>query len=112
MHFHNLDSIVPEEVAPGIRVRNIYLKSTMLSVVDYDDGAVIPPHRHLHEQICYVVEGEIEATVEGKTEKVTPGNAFTVPSNVLHSSRALQKSRVICSSSPVMRPYKFKPETT
>jgi len=111
MPFYDLTSVTSENVAPGIRVKNIYLKSTMMSVVDYDEGAVVPPHRHLHEQICYVVEGEIEATVEGETYRVTEGNAFAVASNLLHSSRALKKSRVICSSSPVMKPYRFKPES-
>jgi len=111
MPFFNLDSVVAEQVAPGVKVRNIYLKSTMMSVVDYDDGAVIPPHRHLHEQISFVVEGEIEESVEGKTKVLKAGDVVAVPSNVLHSSRALKKSRVICSSSPVMKPYKFKGET-
>lgn len=112
MPFFDLEKINYEDVAPGIRVRNIYLKSTMMSVVDYEEGAVIPPHRHLHEQICYVVTGEIEATVEGTTHRVAEGDAFAVASNVLHSSRALRKSRVVCSSSPVMKPYKFKSETS
>ena len=110
MPFLSLDAIEAEEVVPGVRVRNVYLKSTMLSFIEYEPGAEVPEHRHLHEQIGVVLEGELEATVDGQTRKVGEGGVIAVPSNVLHSSKALTKVRFVCCSSPVMRPYKFGPD--
>jgi len=111
MPFLRLEDVPTEEVLPGVKVQFIYLKSTMFCVIEYAPGAAIPPHRHLHEQIALVIEGEIEATVGGETERVGAGGVVRAESNVIHSSKALENgAKVICASSPVMKPYKFEPE--
>jgi len=110
MPFHSIPSLPEDEVLPGVKVRNVYLKSTMFSVIDYEPGARIPEHRHLHEQIGFVLEGEIEMTVDGASKRMAAGDIVTVGSNVLHSSKAVEKTRVLCSCSPVMRPYNFSSE--
>ena len=49
-------------------------------------GNVPPPHIHHNEdEIFYVLEGEIAASVNGRTIKVTPGTMVFLPRDVRHS---------------------------
>lgn len=45
------------------------------------------PHKHEHEEIVIVVEGQVEAYLEGKTEIVEPGSVLYFGSNQMHSAR-------------------------
>ena len=54
-----------------------------------NQGAIIPEHAHPHEQIGTVLTGEIELTVAGETRSVAAGEAYQIPSGVIHSGRAL-----------------------
>lgn len=45
------------------------------------------PHRHVHEEIVIVVEGTVEAWLEGKTEIAQAGSVFYFGSDQMHSAR-------------------------
>jgi XRE family transcriptional regulator, regulator of sulfur utilization len=45
------------------------------------------PHKHVHEEIVIVLEGTMEAFIEGKTETAEAGSVVYFASNQLHSSR-------------------------
>jgi quercetin dioxygenase-like cupin family protein len=45
------------------------------------------PHKHVHEEIVIVLEGTMEAFIEGKTETAEAGSVVYFASNELHSSR-------------------------
>ena len=45
------------------------------------------PHKHEHEEIVIVVEGMVEAYIEGKTETMEPGSVIYFASNDMHSAR-------------------------
>jgi mannose-6-phosphate isomerase-like protein (cupin superfamily) len=46
-----------------------------------------PPHRHLHEEMFMLQSGILDATVNGKTERLTPGSVFYIDSNQEHGVR-------------------------
>jgi quercetin dioxygenase-like cupin family protein len=76
-----------------------------------EPGSLLPEHKHLHEQISYVLEGEVEAAVDRSSKTLRPGDLFSVKSNVMHSCRALGQSvRIIVASSPLLRDYVFREE--
>lgn len=76
-----------------------------------EPGSLLPEHKHLHEQISYVLEGEVEATVGTANRTLRPGDLFSVKSNMPHSCRALgQPVRMIVASSPLLRDYVFGEE--
>jgi quercetin dioxygenase-like cupin family protein len=111
MVFSNLKDVSVEEILPGIKVRHIYFKTMLVTMIEFAPKAEIPSHRHLHEQVSLVLEGEIEAVVGKEKKKLGVGGIVSVASNVLHSSKATSKgAKVLCSSSPVTKPYKFEPE--
>lgn len=47
-------------------------------------GSPHPPHQHLHEEMFLMQAGVLDATVNGKTTRLTPGSVFYINSNDLH----------------------------
>lgn len=87
---HN--EVEPQSIAPG---RTRYLARTdhlMMAVIDFEDGPTAepdPPHSHPHEQVSYVVAGEIILFLDGAPTRLGPGDIFTVPPDVPHSIQLL-----------------------
>ena len=76
-----------------------------------EPGSSLPEHRHIHEQISYVLEGEVQANIAGQCRTVRKGELYAVKSNQPHSCSALgQPVRVIIASSPLLRDYVFGQE--
>jgi quercetin dioxygenase-like cupin family protein len=46
-----------------------------------------PPHQHLHEEIMIVVEGTVEANMDGVKQTVPPGSVVVFGSNRMHNAR-------------------------
>jgi quercetin dioxygenase-like cupin family protein len=46
-----------------------------------------PPHRHLHEEMFLIREGQVEATIAGESARLGPGSAAFVASNDEHGIR-------------------------
>jgi XRE family transcriptional regulator, regulator of sulfur utilization len=49
------------------------------------------PHKHEHEEVVIVVEGAVEAYLDGKTEVAETGSVIYFGSNQMHSARAVGK---------------------
>jgi quercetin dioxygenase-like cupin family protein len=87
--------IKPQPIAPG---RSRYLAHTdhlMMVVIDFVDGpsaAPDPPHSHPHEQISYVVSGEVLFFLDGVPTRLGPGDIYTVPPDVPHAIQLLTPS--------------------
>lgn len=76
-----------------------------------EPGSVLPLHKHIHEQISYLVSGELQVTVDYEEKTVHAGELFAVKSNTLHSYRALGSPvRMIIASSPLLQDYVFSEE--
>jgi len=46
-----------------------------------------PPHKHVHEELLFVREGEMEVTIDGRTTRLGPGSCAYLASNDLHGYR-------------------------
>lgn len=60
----------------------------MLSLVELDEGAVVPTHSHPHEQMGMLIAGTLEFTVAGVTRKLVAGDRWRIPGGVPHSVKA------------------------
>lgn len=98
---------IPEkELAEGIRGRYFHTNSTTIGFVDIDKGAILPAHSHMHEQTTQITEGQLEMTIGGVTQVLEPGVITLIPSNVVHSAKALTDCKVVDIFSPVREDYK------
>lgn len=51
-----------------------------------DAGATIPEHTHRHEQLGYIVSGELVATVDGERTRFEPGDSYCFESHEPHGA--------------------------
>ena len=55
-----------------------------LSIVDMEPHSVIPEHSHPHEQVGYMVQGEAEFLIEGRSFLVRAGQMWRLLGGVRH----------------------------
>jgi quercetin dioxygenase-like cupin family protein len=88
------------ERLPGWRGRFFRSEKMTFSCYDFEAGSSVHEHHHPTEEIWYVVEGELEITVDGKTQIAGPGVAAIVPFDVPHSVRARTDGRAVIVDHP------------
>ena len=100
-------SAVPEIVlGPGVRIRAPHGERLMISLVELDEGGVVPAHEHPHEQAGIVLEGRMELTIGEESRVLEAGQAYLIPSGVRHAARPVGgPCRVLDIFSPVREDY-------
>ncbi len=91
------------DLGDGVRRKIVGHTPQLMSVlVEFEKGAVGLAHTHdLHDQIAYVLAGSFEATVNGQTRVLRPGDAFVAAHDVLHGVVAREAgSRLLDQFSP------------
>ena len=87
---------------PGVKRRILtYNDQLMVVEVAFEKDAVGALHQHPHIQASYVAEGSFEVTISGRTEILTRGQSFIVPSNEIHGVRALEAGVLLDTFAPM-----------
>lgn len=102
----HLNDITPREIIPGFFGKFVHGNQSTLSFWDITKGSVMPEHFHIHEQITYIVEGDLEMTIGGEKMLFTAGCVHLIPSNTPHSAVALTNCKVMDSFSPARDDYR------
>lgn len=55
-----------KQVLEDIMLRSVSGDKTMMTFFEFEPNAVIPLHKHPHEQITYVIEGEMSLQLKEK----------------------------------------------
>jgi len=100
-----IKNIKPKELVPGITGYYAHGNSMTFGYVELKAGSNIPMHQHVHEQITYILEGELDMVIGGKPCLLTSGMYYVIPSNTLHSAIAKTDCKVIDAFSPVREDY-------
>jgi len=92
---------------PGVTRRTLNSgKRMMLIEVTFEEGAVVPFHSHLHEQIGYLASGRLLFEIAGLGQEVSAGASWLVPGYVPHQVTALEPSVAIDIFSPPREEYR------
>jgi quercetin dioxygenase-like cupin family protein len=60
---------------------------TALYVVDIDAGAAVPPHTHPGLETLFILEGEMDLSIEGKPDRhLKAGDSAQIPPGTVHSA--------------------------
>jgi quercetin dioxygenase-like cupin family protein len=102
----NLRDIPARQNFPGFFGKMVHGDSSTLAFWDVKKGSSVPDHHHAHEQITYVLEGELEMNIGGEQYLFTPGSVHVIPSNMTHSAYARTDCRIIDSFVPVREDYR------
>lgn len=62
----------------------------MLGFIFLKKGAVVPAHKHLSEQITFIMRGALKFKIGGKDYTVRQGEVLVIPSQVIHEAVALE----------------------
>jgi quercetin dioxygenase-like cupin family protein len=93
-------------IFPGVEIRTTAGDKMMLSVVQLAPGSLVASHAHPHEQMGFLLEGQLEFTVGGVTRVLGPGDMWRIPGGVIHSVRALdQPARALDVFHPLREDY-------
>jgi quercetin dioxygenase-like cupin family protein len=94
---------VPEErLIQGIRRRIVTGDKVMLGRLYFPKGSKVPAHRHVNEQITYVITGALLFVLDGSEEvMVRAGETLHIPSNMEHSAEAVEDTDEIDAFSPI-----------
>ena len=80
--------VPPFSPAPGVQIQPVIGESLMSCWIALEPGAVVAEHSHPHEQLGVVVEGSVSLTVGGERRELVAGDAYVVPSDVVHGGVA------------------------
>jgi quercetin dioxygenase-like cupin family protein len=75
-------------------VRKILANSPNLMLVEHtlEKGAVLPDHKHPHEQLVYLLSGEIQLELNGDSIVMSAGDSLLIPPNINHKVETFKKS--------------------
>ena len=99
-------NIKPKELAPGIHGYYAHGEKHTLGLVELKKGSIVPMHSHIHEQITYILEGQLDMNIGGVDYSLTNGMYHVIPSGVPHSAIAIIDCKLIDTFSPVRDDYK------
>src|SRR5436309_7478767 len=77
------------EFVDGVRIHAIGGEQVLLCRVEYEPGKEVPWHAHEHtEQVMFVLDGEVEVTIEDETSMLRAGDVVVISRGLRHSVRS------------------------
>ena len=77
----------------------------MLTEHELDEGAILPEHKHPHQQVVYLLSGELLLEIDGKQFLMLEGDSIVIQSDAPHKATANQKCRVLDIFVPAREDY-------
>jgi len=102
----HVGDIPVRELRPGFFGKFIHGNKGTVTIWDIKEGSILETHQHMHEQITYVMEGELEMVIGGEPFLFTAGMMHVIPSNIPHSAIARTNVKVIDFFSPARDDYR------
>jgi len=100
-----IKNIKPRQLMPGITGYYAHGDQLTFGYVELEKGSSVPMHQHIHEQITYILEGELDMVIGGENCLMTAGMYHVIGSNVPHAAVAKTDCKVIDAFSPVREDY-------
>lgn len=100
------EDLVSRTLFPGGEVTFTHSETMSLAEWHFEKGAVVPEHSHTNEQITKILSGTFELTVDGKKYTLTTGSTGIIPSNIVHSGKAVTTCHLIDIFHPVREDYR------
>jgi quercetin dioxygenase-like cupin family protein len=95
-----------KQLVPGITGYYAHGSSMTFGYVEIVAGSNLPAHQHVHEQITYIIEGELDMTIGGEICPLRAGMYHVIPSNTPHSAIARTDCKAIDVFNPVREDYR------
>ena len=104
MTFIDINKLATIERLHGWRGRYFDSPNMTFAHYEFDAGASIHEHFHPQEEVYEVMEGQLELTIGGVTQRISPGHVAIVSPNTPHSVKAITSGKVIVADYPLRKP--------
>jgi len=101
-----ISEISPLHLMEGIAGKYVHGQQMTFGLVEITEGTIMPQHQHKHEQITYVLEGQLNMVIDGTLCVLTAGNYYVITSNTMHGAHAITACKLIDVFCPVREAYK------
>ena len=101
-----IKDIPPKQLVAGITAYYAHGENLTFGYVEIKAGSNMAEHQHVHEQITYIIAGELDMIIGGKIYHLKSGMYYVIPSNTLHGAHAVTDCKVIDVFNPVRDDYK------
>ena len=88
MTFSSLNTLPVTEIWTRITARIVHSDLITMAIVELTPDGLVPEHRHINEQLGFVITGSLKFTVDGLTEERGPGDTWRILTDVPHSAVA------------------------
>jgi quercetin dioxygenase-like cupin family protein len=102
----NLSNTPVQEMRPGFLGKMVHGDKSSLVFWEIKKGSITQMHDHVHEQITYIMEGQLEMVIGSEKYLLNAGDYHVIPSNVPHSAIAITDCKVIDSFAPARDDYR------
>jgi quercetin dioxygenase-like cupin family protein len=93
--FADLSELAPRQIWQSVAVRTVDGERLTLGVIELDANALVPEHRHDHEQLGMVLQGSLEFRVGDEKKQLSAGGTWRIPSNVPHAVQVGPEGAVV-----------------
>jgi quercetin dioxygenase-like cupin family protein len=83
----------------------VHGEKTLMTEFRLDQGALLPKHKHPHEQTGYLVSGRMDLFIGNEMHTVYPGDSWCIPGDIEHSAFAREDSVAVEVFCPVREDY-------
>lgn len=95
-----------KKVFKGVSLDSLaFGEKSQVTKMNYEVGNYASPHQHPHEQSGYVISGTYELTVEDHKYLLNAGDTYSIPGNMIHSFRVIEKGEVVDIFTPPREDY-------
>jgi len=102
----SIKNIIPKELVDGITGYYAHGTNMTFGYVEIKKGTMMAEHNHMHEQITYIIEGQLDMVIGGKPCSLTAGMYYIIPSNVPHGAFAVTDCKLIDVFNPTREDYR------
>lgn len=106
MPYIEIANLSAHEIVPGYKARFAHTDNMTFAYWDVQAGYTLPEHRHPHEQVANILEGEFTLVVDGVPYTLVPGKVFAIPSHVKHYGTAVTDCKLLDVFYPIREDYK------
>ena len=104
--FINNNDVPWEPMGIGVKRKVMaHDEKLMLVKVEFATGGIGAMHQHHHSQATHVESGVFEVEIGGETKTLRAGDAFFIPSNVLHGCICIEAGVLIDAFSPMRQDF-------
>ena len=101
-----ITDVKPKQIVTGITGHYVHGDLQTLGYIFIKKGSVVPEHHHPHEQITFILDGQLDMLIDGELHSLKNGMYHIIHSNVPHSAVAITDVVAIDTFSPVREEYK------